>query len=144
MAEKMNMSRRWDDYRASKTVLFWSCTGCVVGALILGFTWGGWVTGGTAEEMAEETAEQARAQLAAAVCVHEFVQAGDASVQLASLKDLSSYRQGEFIEEGGWATMPDADEPRDDVADLCAEQLVELELPTQEAATINDEAKTVQ
>ena len=67
MTDGQSMSQRFADYRPSKTVLFWSCAGCVVATMILGFTWGGWVTGGTAGELAEDAATQARAQVAATV-----------------------------------------------------------------------------
>ncbi|MGH6897438.1 MAG: hypothetical protein ACREJ5_12980 [Geminicoccaceae bacterium] len=129
------MSQRFEDYRPSKTVLFWSCAGCIVATLILGFTWGGWVTGGTAQEMAEDAAETAAAQVAAAVCVKNFMQAGDARLQLTSLKEISSSWQREnFIEEGGWAIV--AGEEYDEAAEVCAEQLMEMEAPTaQEAAS---------
>ena len=48
-----SLSQRFQQYRPSKTALFWSCGGCVVLATIVGFSWGGWTTGGTAREMAE-------------------------------------------------------------------------------------------
>ena len=50
------LQQRWQAYHPSKAALFWSCVGCVVVALIIGFTWGGWVTGGTATKMAEKAA----------------------------------------------------------------------------------------
>ena len=55
MAEQRTRSirQRWDDLQPSKTMLVWSCIGSVVVALVVGFTWGGWVTGGTARGMAE-------------------------------------------------------------------------------------------
>ena len=48
MTDGQSLSQRFADYRPSKTVLFWSCAGCVAATMIIGFTWGGWVTGGTA------------------------------------------------------------------------------------------------
>ena len=52
--QNQTLSQRFQQYRASKAVLFWACAGSVVVATIVGFSWGGWVTGGTAQEMAEE------------------------------------------------------------------------------------------
>ena len=43
-------SQRFQQYRASKTALFWSCAGSVVVATIVGFSWGGWTTGGSAQD----------------------------------------------------------------------------------------------
>ena len=47
------LSQRFQQYHASKTVLFWACAGCVILATVVGFSWGGWMTGGSAREMAE-------------------------------------------------------------------------------------------
>ena len=46
-------------YRATKATLFWSCAACIVATVVVGFTWGGWVTGGTARSMAQNAAESA-------------------------------------------------------------------------------------
>ena len=135
MAEGKSGGRRFEDYRPSKTTLFWSCVGCIVATLIIGFSWGGWVTGGTAREMAEDAAGKARAQVAAAVCVEKFTHAADAGPQLASLKEISSsWKRQSFIRDGGWTTV--AGEKYNDAAELCADQLMAMEVPqAQEAAT---------
>jgi hypothetical protein len=143
---RSSFSQRFEEFRPSKTVLFWSCAACVVLTMIVGFSWGGWVTGGTAQDMVEEAVESSREQVAAALCVERFMDAGDAGVQLASLKEItSSYRQSEFIEDGGWATLPGTDEANAEGADICAERLAEMELPASEqASTIPDEAQVAQ
>src|SRR5579871_1458566 len=78
--------KSWESYRASKTTLFWSCAGCAVATMIVGFTWGGWLTGGSAQKMSETAASSARAELAAAVCVDRFMKGSDKVAQLAALK----------------------------------------------------------
>jgi hypothetical protein len=137
MADRTRLSQRIQEYPPSKTVLFWSCAACVAATMVVGFAWGGWVTGGTAEDMVADAAEQARAETAAAVCVEEFMRQADAGVQLASLKEISSsWRRENFVEEGGWAMI--ADQEYDDAADLCAERLMTMEAPsTQEASSID-------
>jgi hypothetical protein len=141
MADGNSMSQRFQEWRPSKTALFWSCAGCIAATMIVGFTWGGWVTGGTAGEMAEDAATQARAQLAATVCVDNFMAAADAGTQLASLKDVtSSWQRENFIEDGGWAMV--SGQEYDDAAELCAERLMELEAPAAQEATAG-EAGTV-
>ncbi|HEX6144719.1 MAG TPA: hypothetical protein VFZ01_18520 [Geminicoccaceae bacterium] len=138
-----SLNRRFQDYQPSKTALLWSCAGTAVAVMILGFTWGGWVTGGTANEMAEEAAEQAQAQLAAGICVDRFMAAADARSQLASLQEISSsWRQENFIEDGGWATI--AGEEYDDAAELCAEALDGRELPAAVEAANPDVGNAVQ
>jgi hypothetical protein len=90
--------------------------------------------------MAADALEQGRAEVAATVCVEEFMQSADAGLQLASLKETrSAWQRENFIEEGGWAMV--AGQEHDDAAELCAERLMEMEAPAQEAATI--EAGTV-
>jgi membrane protease subunit HflC len=54
---------------------------------VVGFSLGGWVIGGSAREMAEDSAAQARQELAAVVCVDRFMAAPDAGVQLTALQE---------------------------------------------------------
>jgi len=57
------------------------------------------VTGGSAQTMAEDSAAQARQQLAAVVCVDRFMATPDVGVQLTALKEItSSYAQSKFVE----------------------------------------------
>ena len=136
--QKRTLSQRFDDYQASKTVLFWACAGSVIAATIVGFSWGGWTTGGSAQEMAEDSAAQARQELAAVVCVDRFMAAPDAGVQLTALHEMTSARaQGKFVEDGGWAMIVPASSPTDyttradhrEAAGLCAEELAKREMP---------------
>jgi hypothetical protein len=127
--QKRSIQQRWNDLQPSKTMLVWSCLGSVVVALIVGFTWGGWVTGGTARDMAETAGAESRYALASVICVEKFLAAPDAQAQLTELKAIdSSYRQRQFIEEGGWAVMPEQEEAARQAADLCAKVLANLEL----------------
>jgi hypothetical protein len=152
--QKRTLSQRFDDYQASKTVLFWACAGSVIAATIVGFSWGGWTTGGSAQEMAEDSAAQARQELAAVVCVDRFMAAPDAGVQLTSLQEMTSARaQGKFVEDGGWAMIVPASSPTDyeartdhrEAAGLCAEELAKREMATTgKAAQIGAEAVVAQ
>ena len=143
MADGRSMSQHFQDYRASKTALFWSCAACVVATMIVGFTWGGWVTGGSAQDMAEEAAEQAQAQVAAAVCVNRFMAATDARPQLAALKEnTSSWQQENFIEDGGWAVI--ADQEYDGAAELCADKLIAMEAPAAQEASSSEAGSVTQ
>ena len=144
----------FDQYRASKTVLFWACAGSVMVAIVVGFSWGGWVTGGTARAMAEQSAAQARQEVAAVVCVDRFMAAPDMHAQLTALKGIErSYQQGKFVEDGGWAIMPvgsDAEagtavssSDQRKAAALCAEALAKQEVPAAGEAEQMNEATTV-
>ena len=147
-----SLSQRFQQYRPSKTALFWSCGGCVVLATIVGFSWGGWTTGGTAREMAENAAAQARQELAAVVCVDRFMAAPDVGVQLTALKEItSSYQQSKFVEEGGWALIVPASTPADrqasaddrKAAGLCAEELAKRAIPSAGQAGLTNDGATV-
>jgi hypothetical protein len=148
--QRRTLSQRFDDYQASKAVLFWACAGSALVATIVGFSWGGWVTGGSAREMAEKSAAQARQELATVVCVDRFMAAPDAGTQLAALKEITSpSAQGKFVEEGGWAIIVPASSPTDykaradhrEAAGRCAEELAKREMAaTGKAAQIGDEA----
>jgi len=124
MAGFAELQKRFDAYRPSKTALFWTSAGCVVAALIVGFSWGGWVTGATAGNMAQKAVTTARAEMAAAVCVERFARGPDAVAQLASLKGSDSWKRDDFIEKGGWATPPGIDKPVSGAASLCVRQLM--------------------
>jgi len=131
MTEKRTMAQRWSEYRASKTTLFWSCVVCIILTMVIGFTWGGWVTGGSAKEMAENAASTARTDLAATVCVNKFMNAKGAATELATLKQTSSWKREQFIQDGGWTAMPGVEQPVRGAADTCAQRLAEMELPQQ-------------
>lgn len=141
MPESVSLSQRWESYRPSKTLWFWSLAGISVLTMILGFTVGGWTTGGTAAFMAEKAARDARSTLAASVCVQKFVTTAGAAEKLAALKEASSFERDNFIEDGGWAKLTGVEEAIPGAAELCAEELIALEnLPEQnaDAATTTD------
>jgi len=116
---------RWENYQAPKTMVFWACAACVVATLLIGFTAGGWVWGSTAERMAAQAATNARADLAAAVCVNRFETASDAAANFATLKANDSWTRGDYLEKGGWVTLAGMKEPVDGAAILCAQRLME-------------------
>lgn len=129
MTEKTGIVHSFRNFQASKAQLFWSCAACVVAAVVIGFTWGGWVTGGTAKEMASTSAVGARAELAAAICVQHFASAPNAQAKLASLKEVASYMRSDMIEKDGWVTMVGSDKPVAGAAALCVRQLMDAPLP---------------
>ena len=82
--------------------------GVAVGAValaIVGFGWGGWITGGKAEAAALTRVNDAVVVALAPVCVEKFQRAGDSAANLAALRKVETWSQGEFVEKGGWATV---------------------------------------
>jgi hypothetical protein len=108
-----------------KSTLLGAAVGAVVLAII-GFGWGGWVTGGTAEKMAAQRADAATVLALSPICVDNFRRAPDAGAQLINFQKLSSYEQRGFVEKGGWATAMGGKDPNPSVARACAEALSKL------------------
>ena len=105
-----------------KPGLYGAAAGAVALAII-GFSWGGWVTGGTAKQMA---ADQARLEVVAAlvpICVEQSKQDPQVVETLAQLKDASSYQRSDMLMKAGWATMPGSSDPNRNVASACMEKL---------------------
>jgi hypothetical protein len=126
----LSLGRRWEAYRPTKGIWFWSSLGCIVATIVVGFAWGGWVTGGTATRMASDAADGARAQLAATVCVASFNNGPDAVAQLAALTKASSYQRGDMLVKSGWLTLPGSTDPVAGAADICVQKLMSANLNT--------------
>ena len=109
--------------------------GIVIGAvasMIIGFSWGGWVTGATANKLAAEQASTAVVTVLTPICVEKFLQNSDAKANLAALQKISSnWEQGEYLEKGGWTTQPGATSSDYHLARACAEKLVEARTSAQ-------------
>jgi hypothetical protein len=98
-----------------------------VATMIIGFYWGGWVTGGTARKMAQQDAKVATIAALAPICVDKFQHAVNAPEKLIELnKIIYVWDRDVFIEKGGWATMPGTTSPDTAVARACAEMLGNL------------------
>ena len=104
----------------------WGAVGGAIVLAIVGFAWGGWVTGGTAQEMAEEMAEDAVVARLAPICVEQFNQDSEKDQKLKELKEESSWKRGDYVEKQGWATMPSEKTPDSKVAEKCADMVMQL------------------
>ena len=117
---KLTMGQRWSAARPTKAVTFWCCVASVVLTMIIGFGWGGWVTGGTARRTAETMAHDAVVQRLAPICVVQSGRDPAKAPKLVAMKDESSWQRGEYVGKQGWATMPGEREPDRKVAEACA------------------------
>jgi hypothetical protein len=111
----------------SLTRLLQGAAAGAVAALVIGFNWGGWVTGGTAKEMVQKGVSTALVSALSPICVDKFQHSSDAASNLVEFKKVSSWQQGSFIEKGGWATMPGGEPANAAVAQACATVLGSLE-----------------
>lgn len=103
--------------------------GAGVGAIalaIVGFNWGGWVTGGSASDMAQK---QSNAAVAAALIPYCVERAGgadaDTMTAMAALKAATTYSRKGIVEKAGWATPLGAEKPNTDLAQACQLKLAE-------------------
>ena len=91
-----------------------------IATLLIGFNWGGWVTGGTAREMTQKGVTSALVSALSPVCVDKFERSADAATNLSELKKVNSWQRGSFIEKGGWTTISGSDPANSAVAQACA------------------------
>jgi hypothetical protein len=100
--------------------------GAIIGGvltMIIGFSWMGWMLGGTAERLALERSNAAVVVALTPSCINKFMQQPNAAVKLKELQTIDSWKQREFVEAGGWATSSGEKSPNSAVANACAEQL---------------------
>jgi hypothetical protein len=103
-----------------------------VASMVIGFSWGGWMTGGAATKLANERADTAVVAALTPICVEKFLRNGDAKANLAALQKISTnWEQGQYLENGGWATRPGATSSDYHLARACAEKLVQLKTAAQ-------------
>ncbi len=79
--------------------------GAVVGAIaaaIVGFSWGGWVTGGTATKNSVAASHDAVVAALAPICVERFRAQPDALVKADALVKTSTWERGDMIAKSGF------------------------------------------
>ncbi|MDF0603882.1 hypothetical protein P1J78_24515, partial [Psychromarinibacter sp. C21-152] len=99
----------------------WGAIGGAIVAIVIGFVWGGWVTGSTAAQMRAAGAEAAVVQAFTPLCV---VKAEQEPEQIALLKEASRYQRDNFVVQAGWVDNV-SEKYRSEVADACANSIVE-------------------
>jgi hypothetical protein len=128
------------NFTPTKGMLAWTAVGASVLTMVLGFTWGGWVTGGTATRMAAAAGTSAHVDLASSICAANFAIAPTARAQQEELLALSSYQQRGFVEKQPWALMPGEATASRQVAETCARTIAAMEPeslpPVEEAAVL--------
>ena len=118
--EKVSFKQRWNEAQPTKAILFWSVLAAVILTMIVGFTWGGWVTGGTAQKMAEVAAKKAVVERLSLICLDQFSQDPDKAQKLSEFIVTRTYQRDDYVTDQGWATMFGDEEPDRNVADACA------------------------
>ncbi len=106
----------------------WGAAGGAALVAAIGFIWGGWVTGGTALEMAQKSADLAVVDRLATICVDQFNRDPQKVDKFQTLKEEGSWKRREYVEKQGWATMPGEDKPESRVGSKCAELILQAAL----------------
>ena len=97
-----------------------------VASIVIGFSWGDWMTDSTANRLAAERADTAVVAALTPVCVEKFLQNSHAQANLVAIKKIpSNSEQGEYVRKGGWATLPGATSTDYRLARECAEKLTQ-------------------
>ena len=102
--------------------LKYGALGLVCGAvitMIIGFSWGGWTTSLTTERMSGEAVLASHA----AICVAQFMKEPNHGEELKKFEKLSDWDKAEFIQKGGWATMPGGEKADITACRACADGL---------------------
>ncbi|MFQ5914140.1 MAG: hypothetical protein ACE5JS_13255 [Nitrospinota bacterium] len=97
----------------------WGAVGGAIVLAIVGFAWGGWVTGSAAQEMVKE----AVVDRLAPICVEQFNQDPEKVQKLKELKKEDAWKRRDYVEKQGWATMPGEGKPDSKVAEKCVDML---------------------
>lgn len=123
---KPSLGERWGNVQLSKMTVFWLILASVILTIVVGFAWGGWVTGGSSRAAGIAVGKDAVIQRLAPICVAQFNLDPDKTTKLTELKTLTSYKQGQYVQEQGWATMPGEAKPDRNVADACTKLLLAM------------------
>lgn len=92
-------------------------------AMVVGFTWGGWMTGGDARQMSETMSHDNVIAALVPVCIAKANADSNREAKLETIRNASSYQQREAVMKAGWATMPGTEIPNRDLAQACFDAL---------------------
>jgi hypothetical protein len=94
-----------------------------IATILVGFYWGGWSLGSTADKMAKERSELAVIAALAPVCAEKFRALPDAGAKQIALTKIDSWkRRDEFPKE--FVTLPGETYPNSNLADACYTLLI--------------------
>ena len=108
----------------SLTRLLQGAAAGAVATIFVGFYWGGWSLGSTADTMAKQRSELAVVAVLAPVCADKFRALPDAEAKQVALAKVESWkRRDEFPKE--FVTLPDESYPSSALVDACYTLLID-------------------
>lgn len=123
----MSVVHNLKNFTPTKGMLAWVAAGASVLTMAVGFTVGGWVTGGSADRMAQEARNDAQAELVASVCAANFRTLPTAQAAHEELVALSNLRQRQFVLDQPWAQVPGVATVSRAAATRCAQMISEMD-----------------
>jgi hypothetical protein len=118
MRERLENAWAWTKARIVVSIIIAGAT------MFVGFRYGGWMTSGAAEEMANTRAEAAATAALVPFCLAQSKADPKGVAKLAEFKAItSSYEQHEYLVKSGWATFPGNKDANSSVAAACADAL---------------------
>lgn len=99
----------------------WGGAGGAIVAIVIGFSWGGWLTAGSAGLLAKASASEAVVQEFTPRCV---ALAEPQTEKLSALKALSTWKHDDYVTEAGWVDHV-SEKYQNEVAKVCAPTLIE-------------------
>jgi hypothetical protein len=102
----------------------WGAVAGAAACAVIGFTWGGWVTGASARRDAGVAAHNATVAAMAPFCAERFRAQNDAPARMAELSKASTWERSQVLEKSGFAFLPDGKTSDSDIARACAELLM--------------------
>ena len=96
--------------------------GALIGAVfvgVVGFSWGGWVTDGGANKMANDMSHDNVIAALLPMCLDMSRTDTDRIAKLATIREASTYKRRDAVMNAGWATMPGSETPDRDLAEAC-------------------------
>lgn len=115
--------------------------GALIGAVcvgVLGFSVGGWVTGGTANERAKTMSRDNVVASMVPVCLDMARSDPARAEKLETIRAASTYQRRDALMEAGWATVPGTDAPNRDIAQACLAALDVDALPERPESAVDE------
>ena len=100
---------------------WWFISGAII-AMIIGFTWGGWITAATSQELSDKAVLASHT----AICVAQFTEDPVYQKNLNEFEGIDSWKRPDLIEKGGWGKMPGQEEASYSVCRACAAGIEDL------------------
>ena len=94
-----------------------------IAVMVVGFSWGSWMTGDGADDLAADRADDEVIAALVPICLQISQDDPERTTKLATITEASTYQRRDAVMAAGWATVPGADAPNRDLAQACIQGL---------------------